>query len=72
MRNLLLGVLVGLCVGAGLSVAGPYESLERDREQREQSWERFNAEQERANRRMEGSGVPFVEPVYPGLGRGPC
>ena len=72
MRNLVCGVAVGLLVGVGLTWAGPYEEMERQRERNEQSWERFEQRQERSRKQLERSRVPLVEPVYPGLGRGPC
>lgn len=72
MRNVILGVLVGLMVGVGLTWAGTFEEMERQQERRSQEYERFNAQQERDRVQRERNRVPLLEPVYPGLGRGPC
>mgnify|MGYP001574851268 CR=1 FL=1 len=72
MRNLVCGVVVGLLVGGGLTWAGTFEEMERQRERQEQGWERYEQRQERSRQRQRETEVPVVEPVYPGLGRGPC
>ena len=72
MLNVLLGVGIGVIVAAGLTWAGTVEEMAGQRERNEQVWERFEQRQERARERGERSRVPWVEPVYPGWGRGPC